>query len=115
MAQRRVKKLLFDARSAGETIAAFTSGKSFEDYLKDAMLRSAVERQFEIIGEALRHAIDVDPELETKISETRRIVDFRNRLIHGYADISPRVVWGIIEEHLPRLMMELERLLAEME
>jgi uncharacterized protein with HEPN domain len=77
------------------------------------MLQSAVERQFEIIGEALRQAADIDPELEKKISGTRRIIDFRNRLIHGYSGISTQVVWGIIEAHLPRLLSEVQELMEE--
>jgi uncharacterized protein with HEPN domain len=112
MASHNVKKLLFDVHQAGELIASFVSGKSHEDYRNDRMLQSAVERQFEIIGEALRQTIGIDPEVENRISGTRRIIDFRNRLIHGYAEISTRVVWGIIEEHLPRLLSEVQKLIA---
>ena len=98
MSSHDVKKLLFDVHQAGELITSFVRGRSHEDYQRDRMLQSAVERQFEIIGEALRRAVDIDPELEKKMSGTRRIIDFRNRLIHGYSDISTRVVWGIVEE-----------------
>jgi len=111
MASRDVKKLLFDVYQAGELITSFVRGRSHEDYQRDRMLQSAVERQFEIVGEALRLAVDLDPRLEKKMSGTRRIIDFRNRLIHGYADISTRVVWGIIEEHLPLLLSEVQGLL----
>ena len=76
MASRDVKKLFFDVHQAGELIATFVRGRSYEDYQSDRMLQSAVERQFEIIGEALRQAVAIDPELEKKISATRRIIDF---------------------------------------
>jgi uncharacterized protein with HEPN domain len=92
MAGREVKKLFFDVHQAGELITSFVRGRSHEDFQRDRMLQSAVERQFEIIGEALRQAVAIDPELEKKMSGTRRTIDFRNRLIHGYADISARVV-----------------------
>ena len=113
MASRDVKKLLFDIRQAGELITSFVRGRSHQDYQGDRMLQSAVERQFEIIGEALRQAVDIDPVLEKKLSAARRIINFRNRLIHGYADISTLVVWGIIEERLPILMAEVQKLLDE--
>jgi uncharacterized protein with HEPN domain len=64
-------------------------------------MQSAVERQFEIIGEALCKAIDIDPALGSRITASQRVIDFRNRLIHGYATVSPRVVWGVIEGYLP--------------
>ena len=111
MVSRDVKKLLFDVHQAGEQITSFVRGRSHEDYQRDRMLQSAVERQFEIIGEALHWAVDFDPELEKKMKGTRRIIDFRNRLIHDYADISTRVVWGIIEAHRPLLMAEVQGLL----
>jgi uncharacterized protein with HEPN domain len=113
MASRDVKKLLFDIKQAGELITAFIHGKSHQDYQGDRMLQSAVERQFEIIGEALRQAVDIDPGLSGRLSAARRIIDFRNRLIHGYADVSTDVVWGILEERLPLLMTEVRKLLNE--
>lgn len=77
------------------------------------MLRSAVERQFEIIGEALNQLSKVAPEIAGQISEYRRIVAFRNILIHGYADVDDRVVWGIVETDLPKLRTEVETLMSE--
>lgn len=75
------------------------------------MLRSAIERQFEIIGEALSQAFYHFPELEEEITAGRQIVAFRNRLIHAYASVDPAVVWGVIEEDLPVLRSEVEELL----
>lgn len=75
------------------------------------MLRAAVERQFEIIGEALRRLLTEDPSTATRISEHARIIAFRNILAHGYADIDDRIVWGIVESNLPSLLAEVESLL----
>lgn len=77
------------------------------------MLRSAVERQFEIVGEALAHLSRLDPDIAARISEHRRIIAFRNILIHGYADVDDRLVWDIVETKLPVLRREIESLLQE--
>jgi uncharacterized protein with HEPN domain len=82
------KKYLYDIQQAADLLAAFTEGKSFADYQGDAMLRAAVERQFEIIGEALAELARLDESLAAGISEYRRIIAFRNILIHGYAQVA---------------------------
>jgi uncharacterized protein with HEPN domain len=91
----------------------FTAGKNFADYQADALLRSAVERQFEIIGEAMTRLAKIDPEIAGRITDHRRIIAFRNILIHGYAEIDDRIVWGVLERNLPPLRAELDTLLAE--
>lgn len=78
------KKYPFDVQQAADLVAAFTAGKRLSDYETDALLRSAVERQFEIIGEALAQLTRLDEAIASHISEHRRIVAFRNILIHGY-------------------------------
>uniref|UniRef100_A0A831X8P9 DUF86 domain-containing protein n=1 Tax=Thermorudis peleae TaxID=1382356 RepID=A0A831X8P9_9BACT len=98
-------------RQAAELIASFTAGKTFADYEVDALLRSAVERQFEIIGEALARLARLDETLASRISEYRRIIAFRNILIHGYADVDHHIVWDIIESKLPTLRREVTTLL----
>jgi uncharacterized protein with HEPN domain len=107
------RKYLFDMLQACELLLQFTSGKGFEDYANDALLRSAVERQFEIIGEALGQALRVDSSLTDEISDSERIIAFRNRLIHGYASVSDAVVWGVVETNLATLHREVQALLAE--
>lgn len=82
------KKCLYDVLRAAMLLAEFTDGKSFEDYERDIMLRSAVERQFTIIGEAMAQLARYDAEVAARISEYPRIIGFRNVLIHGYADIN---------------------------
>jgi uncharacterized protein with HEPN domain len=107
------RKHLFDILQACELLLQFTSGKGFEDYANDALLRSAVERQFQIIGDALGRALRVDSSLVDAVTDTGRIIAFRNRLIHGYASVSDAVVWGVVESNLPTLHGEVQALLGE--
>lgn len=86
------KKLLWDARAAATRAAEFADGKCFEDYVADAMLRSAVERQLEIVGEALGRLAKLDAVLAASIPELPRIVGLRNVLIHGYDQVDDRLV-----------------------
>ena len=113
MELREVKKLIFDVQEAAGLIESFVLGKSFQDYQSDKMLQSAVERQFEIIGEAMRQAIGLDSSIESRVTACRRIIDFRNRLAHGYSDVSAAVVWGIVERNLPLLITEVRGPLQE--
>jgi uncharacterized protein with HEPN domain len=96
---------------AAKLIREFTRDITFTEYESSMMLRSAVERQFEIIGEALSQALYHFPKLEEEITAGRQIVAFRSRLIHAYASVDPAVVWGVIEEDLPVLRNEVEELL----
>jgi uncharacterized protein with HEPN domain len=114
MKQLDLRKYLFDINEACELLLQFTAGKTLSDYSTDPMLRSAVERQFEIIGEAPGQAIRLDPSLSAKISNTGRIIAFRNRLIHGYASIADEIVWGILEANLPTLQKEVAALMREL-
>ncbi|MSP50296.1 MAG: DUF86 domain-containing protein [Alphaproteobacteria bacterium] len=106
-------KYLWDAKVAADRIARFTAGKSFNDYRSDEMMRSAVERQFEIIGEALSALRRVAPEMIAAIPEATRIIAFRNVLIHQYAAVDDLLVWGVVEGKLPDLRSALGRLLGD--
>jgi uncharacterized protein with HEPN domain len=106
-------KLLWDAQQAVQRIERFLSGKRFDDYQRDDLLRSAVERQFEVVGEALNQLSKADPATALQIAALPRIVAFRNILIHGYASVDNRLVWGVVETQLPQLAAVLTRLLAE--
>jgi uncharacterized protein with HEPN domain len=77
------------------------------------MLRSAVERQFEIIGEALSGVLRIAPQLSARVTDARRIIAFRHRLIHGYASVADEVVWGVIEANLAVLKREAGQLIDE--
>nr|WP_131767275.1 HepT-like ribonuclease domain-containing protein [Candidatus Protofrankia californiensis] len=104
------RKYLWDAVNAAELARGFAQGRSFEDYLSNAMLRAAVEREFEIIGEALNQLSRVAPEIASAIPELPRIVAFRNILIHGYATVDDALVWQVLKEKLP----ELEQVIRDM-
>jgi uncharacterized protein with HEPN domain len=82
--QLEARKYLYDIQQAAELVAQFTAGKAFADYQREPMIRLAVERGFEIIGDALSQLAKLDAALAVRISEYRRIIAFRNILIHGY-------------------------------
>ena len=112
--KRDPKSLLWDARDSADAVAAMTVGKSFADFDSDIVLRSAVERQFEILGEALGQLARLDGALAAKIPDLREIVAFRNVLIHGYALIDRARVWRTVRDDLPNLRATLNDLLAEL-
>jgi uncharacterized protein with HEPN domain len=101
---------LSHALAACETVADFCEGKTREDYLADVLLRSAVERQFEIIGEALNRAAQLDDTVESIVPELRRIVGLRNRIIHGYDSVDDELVWSLVQDNLPPLRATLAAL-----
>lgn len=103
-------KLLYDIEQAARRILQFVIGKTENDYATDIMLRSAVERQFEIIGEATNRLRKANADLAAQISNYDKIIAFRNLLIHGYDIISDSVVWNTIENDLPLLRSDIERL-----
>jgi uncharacterized protein with HEPN domain len=82
--------------------------RSFDDYEKDRLFRRAIEREFEIVGEALKRIRDEDSEIFDSIAHAQSIVGFRNRLAHGYDSIDDAIVWGVISGHLPLLRAEVE-------
>lgn len=105
---------LWDARQSADAILRVT-GKSADDYLADDMLRAAVERHFEIIGEALRRLERADAGVASRIPDLGRAVAFRNLLIHGYAIINDATVWRTAREDLPILRDAVAAALAELE
>jgi len=111
--RRDPKSLLWDAREAAELIAAVTGSKTFDEFDRDVVLRSAVERQFEIVGEALAQLERLDAATAARIPDLREIVGLRNLLIHGYAFVDRARVWQVVAENLPQLCALLVALLAE--
>lgn len=107
---REPKAYLYDMRQAATLIAEFTAGLDFERYAADAMVRAAVERQFEIIGEALGQLAKLEPETAGQISDHRRIIAFRNILVHGYAGVDDMLVWDMVATRLGDLRRDLDRL-----
>jgi uncharacterized protein with HEPN domain len=112
---RDPRQFLYDVVTACQAIAAFCSGKSGRDYQEDLLLRSACERQFEIIGEAMTRLRDADPTTFAAIPAGKDIIAFRNRLIHGYDTVDSEIVWDVIEQRIPALGDAARRLLHEPE
>lgn len=106
-------KLLEDIRQAAEAIVRYTRGKSKDDYLADDQLQASVERKFEIVGEALNRLRQLDSEMVEEIEDYHKIIAFRNTLIHGYSSVDNRIVWDIVNTHLPRLREAIQKLLPK--
>jgi uncharacterized protein with HEPN domain len=102
--QRDPRAYLNDILEAAAAIEAATAGLDGESYGSNRLIRSAVEREFIIIGEALRVISQRAPELFERIPEGRQIIDFRNLLTHEYLNVSDRIVWGAIQTDLPLLV-----------
>ncbi len=112
--RRDPRAYLWDVRDASGLIEQFVRGTDFETFSTSPLLRSAVERQFEIAGEALSQLSKMDPALAARVPECRRIVAFRNVLIHGYAALDQHQIWRIIHESLPALVAAVDALLTEL-
>ena len=108
-----LKQRIHDALEACKAIQAFTVDVSFDEYAANLMRRSAVERQFEILGEALNLASDLVPELEESLPDLPRIVGMRNRIIHGYDSVDDEIVWDAIQNHIPALVAVLPSMLTD--
>ncbi|MDR1729795.1 MAG: DUF86 domain-containing protein [Prevotellaceae bacterium] len=105
-----INKYLFDILEAVLSIESYLGEKrDFNIYLNNKMLRRAVEREFEIIGEAMNRLDKLASGIQ--ISSKSQIISMRNRVIHGYDKIDDGIVWGIIVRHLPVLKKEIEALL----
>jgi uncharacterized protein with HEPN domain len=96
----------------GHEVQKFVAGLTLEQYSADDKTRLAVERSFEIIGEALNRSFKIAPEQIESIRNYRQIISFRNILAHCYDTVEDRIVWGIIEGSLPELLEDLKRLLC---
>lgn len=110
--QLEVRKHLFDVLDAIKEIESYAQGLDCSRFLAHGMAQAAVERKFEIIGEALNRLQRVDPSVFARLTDAQRILGFRNILAHGYDVIDYAIVWDIITNHLPILKTEVEGLLA---
>ena len=110
--QPESRKHLEDVRRAAELLGSFVDGKSSADYLADPLLRSAVERQFQIIGEALNRLAKVDSTTIALVAGAPRIIAFRNILVHGYDSIDHRIVWDVVQINLSDLKNSVISLMA---
>ena len=114
---RDVRAYLADAIDACDAIVAAVEGFDFQSYQDTRLVRSSVEREFIIIGEALLGLSHISDDTFVSITQSRRIVDFRNQLTHQYSTVDDAIVWAIIERDVPVLRREciglLQRLGAE--
>jgi len=108
-----IKTWLFDILNAITEIDSFFEDepKEFYSYKNDTRTRRAVERNIEIIGEATNRILQKDDTIT--LSNSRKIVDTRNRIVHGYDTVSDEIIWGIVVLYLPVLKTEIEQLLGE--
>lgn len=109
----KVKTWLYDILQAIREIDLFfiERPKQFADYERDLLLKRAVERNIEIIGEAMSRILKLDETIQ--ISNPRKIVDARNKIIHGYDAVSDDIIWAIVIKYLPILKNEIESLLQD--
>ena len=111
--RRDPRAFLWDVREACLAIQAFTDGLDDCSFAAHQMAQASVERKFEIIGEALNQLAKVDAGLAERIPDLRRIVAFRNLLIHGYAAVDVGTVWNTVQRSLPALLETVQGLLDE--
>ena len=112
--QRDPRALLWDVREAALAIQSFTTGMDAATYAANPMAQAAVERKFEIIGEALNQLSKLDTAVTARIPDLAQIVAFRNQLIHGYATVNVSTVWNISQTALPALRDAVQGLLDEL-
>ncbi len=106
-----IKKFFLDILQAAEEIQSFVRGMDFKAYKDSVVTQRAVERDFEIIGEALNRVRTMDENVLQNITEHHRIIGFRNILIHGYDIIDEPIVWKAVTDHLPILVKEINKML----
>lgn len=112
--QRDPRAWLWDVREAAQSIGGFVAGLNSSDYAKSELVHSAVERKFEVIGEALNQLSKADASMAARVPNLPQIIAFRNQLIHGYALVDHDTVWSVIQNSLPALGQAVEALLHEL-
>jgi uncharacterized protein with HEPN domain len=114
MQQRDPRAFLWDVRESALAIQSFTAGMDAAAYASNPMVQAAVERKFEVIGEALNQLAKLDAALAARVPDLPQIVAFRNQLIHGYATVNVGTVWNIAQNALPTLITAVQALLDEL-
>ena len=109
---KEIKKYLHDISVSIKAIEDYIEDeKNFFKFDKHRMLKKAVEREFEIIGEAMKRILEIEKDIQ--ITKARKIIDLRNYLAHGYDSVDYGLLWGVINRHLPILKEEVELLLSK--
>ncbi len=108
--QPKVLKYLLDIESVISEIEIIKQrlGNDFNFFTKDVIMQRAIERELEIIGEAVRKIIEIRPDIE--ISSSKKIIGLRNIISHAYDSIEPELIWGIIQRDIPKLSDEIQKL-----
>jgi len=111
----RILKWLFDIKLSIEEIDSYfeSHGDDFFKYRQNLMMKRAVERNLEIIGEAMNRIITRDSSFEEKITNAKAIIGLRNHVIHSYDNVSDENIWAILTNHLPKLKLEIDSLTQE--
>ena len=110
--EKEIKVWLTDIKQAISEINQFVPDKKiFHIFQKDIMAKRAIERNIEIIGEAMNRILNQNPNIE--ITNSRKIVDTRNRISHGYDSVSDDIIWAIVIRDIPKLQIEIDDLLAK--
>ncbi len=108
--QREILKYLLDIKESIDSIYDYLGDKrDFDEYKANKLLRRGIERELEIIGEAINRILKIDGDV--KISDSRRIVDLRNWVIHGYDKVDDLIIWGIISRDIPNLKTQIDDLI----
>jgi uncharacterized protein with HEPN domain len=106
----KINKYLYDIITSINSIYEYLGNdRDFNKYQQNKLLRRAVERELEIIGEASNRILKLDSKFP--IDSARKIVDLRNWVIHGYDKVDDVIIWGILTNHLPKLKKQVENLM----
>ena len=111
--RRNPKSFLWDIQQSIDAIQGYVADKTFQDYEQQRMLRSAIEREFSIIGEATNRLLHHDEHLASQITNHRRIISLRNVIAHEYDDIRNDLIWSTINNDLSTLLTEVTNLLEQ--
>lgn len=112
----RILKWFYDIKLSIDEIESFfeNDSKEFLEYQKNIMLKRAIERNLEIIGEAVNRIIKKDSNFELKISNSKAIIGLRNQVIHSYDSISDEMIWSIVINHVPKLKNEVNQIIEKL-
>ncbi|MEY4358754.1 MAG: hypothetical protein RLZZ631_240 [Cyanobacteriota bacterium] len=113
--KRDPRAFLSDVIEAGHAIQQAVAGISLEGYCNSRLIRSSVEREFTIIGEALSQLSRSDAALFAQIELAPQIISFRNKLTHEYVNVNDQLVWGVIQGNLPVLLQQCRRMLSDLD
>jgi uncharacterized protein with HEPN domain len=108
--QPKILKFLLDIQSVIQEIETVKTktNNNFIAFQSDIILQRAVERELEIIGEAIRKIIEIDPTIN--ITSSKNIIGLRNIISHAYDSVEPEMIWGIIQNNIPLLAEEINKI-----